>query len=38
MEIEEITKEEYKTHVINSIKKKYPKLRQLSKSPTFALI
>lgn len=38
MKIEEITVDEYNVHVINSIKEKYPKLRQLSKAPTFALI
>jgi DNA polymerase-1 len=37
MKIEEITIDEYNVHVINSIKKKYPELRQRSKSPTFAL-
>lgn len=37
MKIEEITTNEYNVHVINSIKHKYPKLRQASKSPTFAL-
>lgn len=33
VKVEEISIEEYKTHVINSIKKKYPTLRQLSKAP-----
>jgi DNA polymerase-1 len=37
MKIEEITTDEYNVHVINSIKQKYPELRQKSKSPTFAL-
>lgn len=37
MKIEEITVKEYNVHQINSIKKKYPELRQKSKAPTFAL-
>lgn len=37
MKIEEITKKEYEVGIINSIAKKYPKLRQDSKMPTFAL-
>ena len=37
MKIEPISPKEYNVHVINSIKKKYPELRQLSKAPTFAL-
>lgn len=36
-EIKEITVQEYNVHQINSISKKYPNLRQASKSPTFAL-
>ena len=35
--IEEITAKEYNVAQINSIAKKYPKWRQLSKAPTFAL-
>lgn len=38
MKIEEITIQEYNVHQINSIKSKYPHLRQESKSITFALI
>lgn len=37
MKIEEISNQEYKVKVINSIKKKHPDLRQLSKPITFAL-
>ena len=37
MQILEISKKEYEIGVINSIKKKYPELRQESKNPTFAL-
>lgn len=32
-EISEITADEFNVHEINSIKKKYPKLRQKSKGP-----
>lgn len=35
--IEEISLEEYNVATINSIKDKYPKERQKSKGPTFAL-
>lgn len=35
--IREITVQEYNVHQINSISKKYPKFRQRSKAPTFAL-
>lgn len=35
--VEEITTKEYNVAQINSIAKKYPKWRQLSKAPTFAL-
>ena len=35
--IEEITPKEYNVAQINSIAKKYPKWRQMSKAPTFAL-
>ena len=38
MKIEEITVQEYNVHQINSIKSKYPDLRQESKGVTFALI
>lgn len=34
---EEVTPEEHNVHIINSIKKKYPELRQASKPITFAL-
>lgn len=37
VKIEPVTVEEYNVHVINSIKAKYPKLRQKSKAPSFAL-
>ena len=37
MQIEEVSNQEYKVHVINSIKKKHPDLRQASKAVTFAL-
>lgn len=37
MKIEKITAKEYNLQQINSIKKKYPELRQMSKGPTFAL-
>ena len=37
MKIEEISVQEYNVHQINSIKSKYPHLRQESKSVTFAL-
>lgn len=37
MNIEEISNQEYKVTVINSIKQKYPELRQESKGCTFAL-
>lgn len=37
MKIEEISNQEYKVKVINSIKKKHPDLRQASKPVTFAL-
>ena len=37
MKIEEITAQEYTVAHINSIEEKYPKLRQRSKGPTFAL-
>lgn len=33
VKVEEISIEEYKVKVINSVKKKYPALRQLSKAP-----
>lgn len=38
IQYEEITPEEYNVGVINSIKHKYPELRQASKPVTFALI
>lgn len=37
MKVEEISNQDYKVAVINSIKKKYPELRQESKGCTFAL-
>lgn len=37
MKVEQISVQEYNVHQINSIKKKYPELRQKSKAPTFAL-
>ncbi len=37
MKIEEITSEEYNVQQINSIAVAYPRLRQESKGPTFAL-
>ena len=33
VKVEEISVKEYNVNVINSIKKKYPTLRQLSKAP-----
>lgn len=38
MQIQEISVQEYNVHQINSIKSKYPNLRQESKGITFALI
>lgn len=38
MKYKEISQQEYNVNVINSIKKKYPELRQASKPITFALI
>lgn len=35
--IEEVTKEEARVSIINSIKERYKSLRQASKAPTFAL-
>ena len=37
MQIQEIPEKDYRVHIINSIKKKYPELRQASKPVTFAL-
>ena len=37
MKVEKISNQDYKVKIINSIKKKYPELRQASKAVTFAL-